>query len=81
MQIIRYENDKKIEPRILLKGQNALIAIVEFVFVAIPLMIVLRSHHPQAWLSILVFGAALCITFAIAISANNRNSGATPSRR
>jgi hypothetical protein len=56
-----------------------LIAIVEFV--AIPLMIVLRSHHFQAWLAFPVFGAALCITFAIAISANNRSGGATPSRR
>jgi hypothetical protein len=68
-------------PKFSLKGQNALIAIVEFVFVAIPLMIVLRSNHPQAWLTFPVFGAALCITFAIAISANNRDSGTTPSRR
>jgi uncharacterized membrane protein (DUF485 family) len=68
-------------PKFFLKGQNALIAIVEFVFVVIPLMIVLRSNYPQAWPSIPVFGAALCITFAIAISANNRDSGTTPSRR
>jgi len=58
-----------------------LIAIVEFVFVVIPLMIALRSHHPQAWLVFSVFGAALCITFAIAISANNRGSGPTPPSR
>jgi len=58
-----------------------LIAIVEFVFVAIPLMIALRSNHPQAWLAFPVFGGALCITFAIAISANNISGGATPSRR
>jgi hypothetical protein len=58
-----------------------LIAIVEFVFVAIPLMIALRSRYPQAWLAFPVFGAALCITIAIAISANNRSGGATPSRR
>jgi hypothetical protein len=49
-----------------------LIAIVEFVFVAIPLMIVLRANYPQVWPSIPVFGAALCITFAIAISASSR---------
>jgi len=64
-----------------LKGQNALIAIVELVFVAIPLLIALRSHHPQPWLVFSVFGAALCITIAIAISANNRGSGPTPSSR
>jgi len=59
-----------------------LIAIVEFVFVAIPLMIALRSRYPQAWpIFFSVFGAALCITIAIAISANNRGGGATPSRR
>jgi hypothetical protein len=59
-----------------------LIAIVEFVFVAIPLMIALRSNHPQAWpIFFSVFGAALCITFAIAISANNRGGGDAPSRR
>ena len=72
---------RKSSQKFSLKGQNALIAIVELVFVAIPLLIVLRSRYPQAWLSIPVFGAALCITFAIAISANNRSGGATSSRR
>ena len=72
---------RKSSQKFSLKGQNALIAIVEFVFVAIPLMIALRSNHPQAWLAFPVFGGALCITFAIAISANNISGGATPSRR
>jgi hypothetical protein len=57
-----------------------LIALVEFVFVVIPLFIALRSNHPLAWLGFPVSATAQYVIFAITISANNRDGESVTSR-